>query len=126
MPRTVLGWRCRRGSGRSLPTSYTSPQAGNKPPVVFPIHTDRGRHCLTGFTPRDLHGPWLTHPSENMYSCSTLALSVFLTEVSWDAQSGEPLTQSVDRKEAQPVFIYGLKKLKACARFLSWSLSFGC
>lgn len=37
MPRTVLGWRCRRGSGRSLPTSYTSPQAGNKPPVVFPI-----------------------------------------------------------------------------------------
>lgn len=61
-----------------------------------------------------------------MYSCSTLALSVFLTEVSWDAQSGEPLTQSVDRKEAQHVFIYGLKKLKACARFLSWSLSFGC
>lgn len=60
MPRTVLGWRCRWGSGRSLPTSYTSPQAANKPLIVFPIHTDRGRHCLSGFTPRLSHGPWFT------------------------------------------------------------------
>lgn len=68
MPRTVLGWRCRRGSGRSLPTSYTSPQAANKPLIVLPIHTDRGRHCLSAFTPCDLHGPWLTPPK-----CSTLS-----------------------------------------------------
>lgn len=62
MPRTVLGWRCRWGSGRSLPTSYTSPQAANKPLIVFPIHTDRGRHCLSGFTPCLSHGPWFTPP----------------------------------------------------------------
>lgn len=60
MPRTVLGWRCRWGSGRSLPTSYTSPQAANKPLIVFPIHTDRGRHCLSGFTPCLSRGPWFT------------------------------------------------------------------
>lgn len=51
MLRTVLGWRCRWGPGHSLPTSYTSPRAANKPLIVFPIHTDRGRHCLSGSAP---------------------------------------------------------------------------
>lgn len=60
MPRTVLGWRCRWGPGRSLPTSYTSPRATNKPLIVFPIHTDRGHHCLSGFTPCLSRGPWFT------------------------------------------------------------------
>lgn len=43
MSRTVPGWRCRSGRAgeRSLSTSYTSPQATNKPLIVFPIHTDR-------------------------------------------------------------------------------------
>lgn len=67
MTRTVLGWRCRWGSGRSLPTSYTSPQAANKPLIVFPIHTDRGRHCLNGFTPCFPHGPWFTPPKNISY-----------------------------------------------------------
>lgn len=68
MPRTVLGWRCRWGPGHSLPTSYTSPRATNKPLIVFPIHTDRGHHCLSGFTPCLSRGPWFT-PFENyLYS----------------------------------------------------------
>lgn len=76
MPRTVLGWRCRWGPGCSLPTSYTSPRATNKPLIVFPIHTDRGHHCLSSFTPCLSCGPWFT-PFEN-YWYSSVSFTQFV------------------------------------------------
>lgn len=89
MPRTVLGWRCRWGPGRSLPTSYTSPRATNKPLIVFPIHTDRGHHCLSGFTPCLSHGPWFT-PFENyLYSSVSFTQSLWFPEHNTAQQKGE-------------------------------------
>lgn len=62
MSRTVPGWRCRSGRAgeRSLSTSYTSPQAANKPLIVFPSHTDGGSHCPSGCTPCLSHVPSFT------------------------------------------------------------------
>lgn len=89
MLRTVLGWRCRWGPGRSLPTSYTSPRATNKPLIVFPIHTDRGHHCLSGFTPCLSHGPWFT-PFENyLYSSVSFTQSLWFPEHNAAEQRGD-------------------------------------
>lgn len=84
MPRTVLGWRCRWGPGRSLPTSYTSPRATNKPLIVFPIHTDRGHYCLGGFTPCLSGGPWFTPFQNYLYSSvSFTQFGVLWTQHGW-------------------------------------------
>lgn len=89
MLRTVLSWRCRWGPGHSLPTSYTSPQATNKPLIVFPIHTDRGHHCLSGFTPCLSHGPEFTPLENYLYSSVSFTQSLWFPEHNVAEQKGD-------------------------------------
>lgn len=111
MLRTVLGWRCRWGPGRSLPTSYTSPRATNKPLIVFPIHTDRGHHCLSGFTPCLSHGPWFT-PFENyLYSSVSFTQSLWFPEHNAAEQRGSESHKDFLLNLCLPIILLFKKKI---------------